>query len=221
VLADPWIVSVPPQPAGRKWSADARLRLRNPAGRAIEVRLRGSPAERGVEVAVTPARLRLQERATATVSLRLRAPRGLPAGVVEGRVAARAPGAPEVTIPFAVPVGPPPPAHLGGLRLAEERGRVTGVEFAAGGVARAGDRLAAEPIGTLVLRLVDARSGDTVRQLTPADGAPDLLPGVYAYELTPESLAELKGRRLRFVASARATVGRSRVVRRSPEFTAR
>jgi SAM-dependent methyltransferase len=87
--------------------------------------------------------------------------------------------------------------------------------------ARRGDLLSAVPVGTLTLRLVDADSGQGVRELTPPGGAQDLLPGEYAYTLTSESLGELEGRRLRFVATARASVGGARTTKRSPEFTAR
>jgi hypothetical protein len=94
------------------------------------------------------------------------------------------------------------------------------VRFTAGAVARPGGMLAVDPVGVLRLELVGA-DGRLVRELTPPGGAPDVLPGEYAYTLTKATRDALEPGRYRFVARATATAGGRAARAESPSFTVR
>jgi hypothetical protein len=64
-------------------------------------------------------------------------------------------------------------------------------------------------------------TGKTVRELTPAGGATDLLPAEYAYTLTSSARNGLAKGSYRFVARARGPAGGPELVRKSPSFTVR
>jgi hypothetical protein len=78
--------------------------------------------------------------------------------------------------------------------------------------------LAVEPVGVLRLELV-AESGRSVRELTPPGGAPDVLPGEYAYTLTKATRDALSPGKYRFVARATAVAGGREARAESPSFT--
>jgi hypothetical protein len=218
VIADPAIVSLSPQRPGHAWTTARELSFTSPGDRQVDLRLRATTSSRSVE-AVVPASVRVPPRETGmTIQLQVRS-RGSPAGFVTGRVTAEA-AAGTVTVPFAVAVGEPPPAALGGLRLTEEEDGARGVRFAAGTVGKRDRALAVEPLGELVLRLV-REDGGTARELTPPGGATDLLPGEYAYTLTDETLDELPDGTYRFEARARGPAGGAPVERRSASFEVR
>ena len=133
----------------------------------------------------------------------------------KGAIVVRGPGS-RLAIPVSVPVQTPPRPVLGKPTLVRRGGRVEGVAFAAGSVRRAGGAIAVEPIRALTLVLLDGR-GQTVRELTPLGGAPDVLPGEYSYTLPSETSRALHGRGYRFRVSATGTAGGSATVE-SPAF---
>ncbi len=174
----------------------------------------------GLRAKISPASVLVPARGRADVALEVAAAgTRRPAGYEAGLVSATATDV-RLSIPVGVALGAPPPARLGPLRLESEGGRPNGVRFTAGAVARPGDALAVEPIGRLTLQLVNA-AGRPVRELTPPGGAPDLLPGEYAYTLTRATRDQLDPGRYRFVARARATAGGSEARVGSPSFTVR
>jgi hypothetical protein len=162
---------------------------------------------------VAPATITLQpgmrQRVTLTVTGSARA------GFASGRITARA-GAATTQATIGLPIGPPPPATLGALTLVGN----TGVRFTAGAVEGRGATTAVQPIGNLRLELQDP-AGRTARVLTPVGGAPDLLPGEYAYTLTKAARAGLKKGAYSFEATATAPAGGPPVTRNSPSFTIR
>jgi hypothetical protein len=115
-----------------------------------------------------------------------------------------------------LPVGPPPPANLGALSLVGSGG----VRFTAGALTERGGLRSVEPLGLLRLELTDTK-GRVVRELTPLGGAPDLLPGEYAYTLTSEARKALGKGTYTFTARARGPAGGPELARKSPTFTIR
>jgi hypothetical protein len=217
-LAEPAVVSLPRQPAGRAWTASERLTLTNPGSQAVDLRIRATTSSRTIR-ALVPASVRVPPGGTGvTIPLELRSS-GSAAGFVTGRLTAESPAG-SLSVPFAIPVGDPPPARLGELRLTEEEDGSRGVRFSAGSVSEPDGRLAVDPLGELVLELV-REGGGTVRELTPPGGATDLLPGEYAYTLTDETLNELPAGSYRFEARARGPAGGAPVERRSASFEVR
>jgi hypothetical protein len=133
-----------------------------------------------------------------------------------GRITATKAGAPPMHATIGLPVGPPPPAKLGALSLAG----TGGVRFTAGALTDRGGLRSVEPLGLLRLELTDG-SGKVVRELTPLGGAPDLLPGEYAYTLTTEARKALAKGTYSFTARARGPAGGPELERKSPTFTVR
>ena len=216
VLAAPHTLSLPRQPAGRRFVARALLRLENPTRRPQDVRLAGELPD-GAQVTAVPPRVRLPPGGARRVRIRVASAAPLSAGFREGELELSA-GDSTVRVPLGLPVGPPPPAPLGPLELVREEGRVRGVRFSAGRVRRSGDARAVLPLGRLTLRLVRV-DREVVRELTPPGGAADLLPGEYAYTLTGATLRELPAGTYRFVARARGPgSGAARSLARSPRF---
>lgn len=179
----------------------AALRLTNVSGRRLSLTLR-TPL-RG------PRRLTLPPRATRSV--RLTAPRAAPprAGAIEIRGAG-----PPLRVRFALTPRRTPRPHVGAPRLVERDGRPRGVRFVVGRVVESKRGRAVEPLGSLVLTL----TGPEERELTPAGGARNLLPGEYAYSLSQDVLGGLPAGSYRFVVRARGPAGGAQVTRRSPSF---
>lgn len=189
-----------------------RLTLRNLDRRAVTATLSGDID--GARVSIAPERVRIFAGGARRVTVRVRARAGVRPGFRTGALLARA-GDTRIRVPVGVPLGPPPPAPLGPLRLVFEQGRVRGVRFTAGSVTRDGLARAVLPLGTLTLRLV----GDgSERELTPPGGATDLLPGEYAYTLTGETLRELPAGTYRFVARGRGPGRAASALERSEKF---
>ena len=193
--------------AARKTVANAGVA---PAHVTLSARLRGA------DVNLFPARLTLgpHQRRQVTVTFSA-AGRGNSVGFVSGRIMAAGTGPPVETV-VGLPIGPPPAARLGPLELVGG----TGVRFTAGAVGERDGVRAVEPLGRLELQLIDA-SGKVVRELTPRGGASDLLPGEYAYTLTPSARSSLSKGRYSFLARGRGPAGGPDVVRKSPSFTPR
>ena len=198
-------------------TAAGRLRLANGGPRPLSLVLDAMLDTTGARVSLAPARLRLAAGTSATVRVETSAaaPGGEP--LVTGRVRVRG-GGPELNVPLAIARRGGPPPALGPLRLVERRGRVRGVRFPAGRVTRAAAGVAVEPLGALRLELLDA-SGGVARELTPAGGALDVLPGEYSYTLTATILSQLERGSYRFRASASGTEGGGPALRRSAEFS--
>jgi hypothetical protein len=112
-------------------------------------------------------------------------------------------------------------ADVGPLRLTRAGDRVTGVRFTLGAFER-GDPPAGGPgvlnlVERLELVLVDRRNR-RVRRLTPRGGAPDLLPGEYAYTLPRAALRSLRPEPHRFQARAWSPLFEDPTVVRSAPF---
>jgi hypothetical protein len=218
LAAQPRTVAFAARPASAGWRATREIVLRNLGTRSVTARLdAGAPA--GVAGRVTPARLTLARGEQRTVRLSLRSrpgtrPRpGLAGGVLTARGA-------QLRLPWLVPLGRPDPPPLGRIALTRREGRVTGARFSVGAFdrgdpGRTGARLAAAE--RLTLELVDT-SGRRVATLTPRGGAPELLPGVYAYTLPAATLRRLPDGRFRFRARAVGPRGGPAATVLSPPF---
>jgi hypothetical protein len=217
-LVEPATLDLPRRPARTAFTITRQLTVANLGSGTATVSL--SARIPGLRAAVTPATLPLGPGARQRITLRVSAAAGgRPPGYASGRVTATGAGAPVAAV-VGLPVGPPPPVRLGPLALVAANGRIDGVRFTAGALAtRAGVR-SVEPLGSLRLELVNA-SGRVVRELTPVGGAPDLLPGEYAYTLTTSVRKTLPGGVYSFVAHARATAGGGELQRKSPSFRVR
>jgi hypothetical protein len=216
-LIEPAALALPRSAAGAKFVLGRPLTVSNPGSAQLNLKL--SARLPGLRATVTPATLTLAAGERKRVTLEVAAKAPVRAGFVSGRVTVTGAGAP-VSALVGLPIGPPPPARLGPLSLASSRGRTDGVRFTAGAVTmRAGGR-SVEPLGNLRLELVSA-SGKVLRELTPPGGAPDLLPGEYAYTLTGVTRKGLAKGGYRFVARARGPAGGPEIVRKSPSFTVR
>ena len=108
----------------------------------------------------------------------------------------------------------PPLPRIGALDIVRRKGKADGVRFVAGAIKRSDKGQSVFPVSNLVLVL----DGPSKRELTPPGGARDLLPGEYAYTLTPEIKSELAPGKYRFVLRARRAAGGGAVVRRSRPF---
>jgi len=214
ILIEPAALALPRQSAAAPFAASHRVMVANAGAAPAHVTL--SARLRGADVNLFPARLTLgpHQRRQVTVTFSA-AGRGNSVGFVSGRIMAAGTGPPVETV-VGLPIGPPPAARLGPLELV---GR-TGVRFTAGAVGERDGVRAVEPLGRLELQLIDA-SGKVVRELTPRGGASDLLPGEYAYTLTPSARSSLSKGRYSFLARGRGPAGGPAVVRKSPSFTPR
>jgi hypothetical protein len=216
-LIEPSSLALPRQAAGAKFVLSRPLTVSNPGSTKVTVRLSARLA--GLRATITPASLTLAAGERTRVTLEVAAETAIRAGYVNGRVSATGAGT-AVSALVGLPIGPPPPARLGSLSLASSRGRTDGVRFTAGAVTVSGGGRSVEPLGNLRLQLVSA-SGRVVRELTPAGGAPDLLPGEYAYTLTGATRKGLAKGGYRFVARALGPAGGPAIVRKSPTFAVR
>jgi hypothetical protein len=218
VLIEPATATLPRQPAGAGFTLSRPLTVRNTGTTTANVTL-GARLP-GLSATVAPARLTLAAGAVQKVDLQVTtAGSGRPAGYVSGRVTATGAGAPSAAV-LGLPIGPPPPARLGTPALEASKRRTDGVRFTAGAVTVTNGVRSVEPLGNLRLQLVNAR-GRVVRELTPPGGAPDLLPGEYAYTLTASARRGLAKGSYSFVARGRGPAGGAEVVRKSPSFTVR
>ena len=95
---------------------------------------------------------------------------------------------------------------------------MTGARFAVGSVHRTPAGIAVQAVQALTLSLIDPR-GRSVRELTPAGGAPDVLPGEYSYTLPPGTARSLHGD-YRFRVRVLGTAGGA-LTAESPRFTMR
>ena len=196
IVAEPWSLVLRP-------GTTARVRITNLTGAVVAVPLR---TDVQAKLGFSPAALRLKAHDSAL--LRIRVPAGAPQK--QGRIVAG-----PVAIPFAITHGDSPAPALGPLRVVRAKRRANGVRFTAGSIERGDDGADVVPVGNLVLTV----QGKTRRELTPPGGARDLLPGEYAYTLTPDVLRSLPRGRYRFVVRARGTAGGTTVVRQSPTFS--
>jgi hypothetical protein len=215
VAALPRVIALRSQPTTAT-TVSRGVTFANRGARPLRLSLRFAGA--GMRGRISPAAVTVPAGGRRAVTLRISRPRHAPA-FLTGALTATG-GGTHLTVPVGVPVGPPPPARLGQLRLVMESGRAAGVRFTAGAVARPGGMLAVEPVGVLRLELV-AEGGRTVRELTPPGGAPDVLPGEYAYTLTKATRDSLAPGRYRFVARAMAVAGGREARAESPSFTVR
>jgi hypothetical protein len=218
VLIEPASIALPRQPAGTTFSATKTFVLHSTAEESQHITL--SAGIPGLEATLAPDTVDLEPNGRQKVTLTVTSTgKGWAPGWVSGRLTAQGPS-PAVSAPVGLPIGPPPPARLGPLALVSSGGRTDGVRFTAGAVTeRAGVR-SVEPLGNLRLELVN-ESGKVVRELTPRGGAPDLLPGEYAYTLTKGARSALGKGRFGFVARGRGPAGGGEVVRKSPTFRLR
>jgi hypothetical protein len=189
-----------------------RFVIKNPSGRPAQVSVKASLP--GRSATVTPSTLKLAPRTRKALTLAIRLDGPAKAGFVTGRITATRAGASPVRAVIGLAVGPPPPAKLGPLTLVGK----AGVRFTAGALNERGGLRSVEPLGRLRLELTDA-SGKVVRELTPPGGAPDLLPGEYAYTLTKAARKALKKGTYTFTARARGPAGGPETKQVSPSFT--
>jgi hypothetical protein len=218
VLIEPAPVGLPRQPAGTAFTVSKRLVVHNTYTATEQMTLTASVP--GLQATVTPATVSLAPNGRQAVTLTVSAAgMGHAPGWVSGRLTARGSGV-AVSSPIGLPVGAPPPARLARLVLVSSHGRTDGVRFTAGSLTERGGVRSVEPLGNLRLQLVDAQ-GKVARELTPPGGAPDLLPGEYAYTLTKGALQGLGKGSYSFVARGRGPAGGPELARKSPSFTVR
>jgi hypothetical protein len=217
-LVEPSTLALPRQRDHAAFTVKRMLTVRNPGTAKVKLKLTATVA--GLKATVAPARLALRAGGEARVALAVAATgTGRPAGYATGRITLTGAGAP-VSGVLGLPIGPPPPARLGPLSLTPSAAQARGVRFTAGAVTARGGIRAVEPLGSMRLQLVNS-AGKTVRELTPAGGATDLLPAEYAYTLTSSARNGLAKGSYRFVARARGPAGGPELVRKSPSFTVR
>jgi hypothetical protein len=210
-LAEPRMVGFPPPPGG-----SATVTLANPGTKPVDLRLSAGLAVRGLRAVPARTSVRIAPGGRERVELRLEGTTASRSGFATGRLVARGGGG-QITVPLLVPLGTPPPPKLGRLVTTEREGEVTGVRFSLGAVERAGAGTAVEPLGSLRLAIVDQR-GAVARELTPPGGAPDLLPGEYAYTLPGDT--DLDPGEYRFRVTARGPTGGTATAQSNP-FTLR
>jgi hypothetical protein len=207
------------QPAGG-FTTKLPLALVNDGDEPMRVRLE-APADPGVKASASPASVEVDPGGGQEVELTVTAG-GMPEGSFAlGRLVARDQRNRAVlSVPWRVPAGEPGAVPLGDLRLSKEGARVTGVRFALGAFDR-GDPLAGgtsiAAAESLQLELIDAQ-GRVKRRLTPAGGAPELLPAEYAYTMPPSTLRGLTSGEYAFRAVARGPRQPRDTERRSPRF---
>jgi hypothetical protein len=188
------LVAEPPQLVLRPGET-ATVRLRELAPRVFTIKV------------PRPLKVRGQTPSKGGQTLRVAAPPDAKAG--SGRIEAG-----PIAIPFQIVAGDPPAPPLGPLHVITRDGSPDGVRFTAGSLTRGSQGTSVIPVGNLVLTL----TGPGRRELTPPGGARDLLPGEYAYTLTPEIKSALPAGRYRFAVRARGSAGGAAVVRRSSAF---
>ena len=217
VRIEPATFALPRQPAGAKFAFSRPLTVVNAGTGSVTLRLAAQLP--GLRATVSPGTVTLAAGKRREVTLEVSAAAPRRPGWVSGRVTATGGGAP-ISAVAGLQIGPPPPARLSALRLSGPRGRTDGVRFTAGAVTYRGGARSVEPLGNLRLQLVDG-AGKVVRELTPPGGARDLLPGEYAYTLTPATRNQLGKGSYGFVARGLGPAGGSEVVMKSPSFSVR
>jgi hypothetical protein len=221
VTASPYVLSLPQQPARARWSVTRTFRLTSRRPRVADnVHATAELDAKGLRATVRPEQVALSPRGIDPVPLEVTvsSPGPQPPGYVTGRIRIRGSGL-DMVVPFGVAVGAPPPPRLGELQLVSQGGRVVGVRFTAGAVDPGHDGIAVEPLASLELELEPvARNASERRVLTPPGGAPDLLPGEYAYTLPGGIRRGLAPGQYRFTARARAAAGGPPLTRQSPPF---
>ena len=211
LVAEPGLVALPRREAGEAFSARATVTVRNTG--TEEAVLKPTAELPGTRVKLDPERLEVPAGGTRELEVTVTATgEGRPPGYLTGRLRAGS-----ATAILALPVGPPPPAPLDGLKVTERDGKATGVRFTAGAVRRSDGGLEVQPLGDLTLEILDEK-GSVVRGLTPQGGAQNLLPGEYAYTLTKEAREAIADGTHRFRATAHGPAGGPEVVRTSAEF---
>ncbi|MEA2483459.1 MAG: hypothetical protein QOC55_1406, partial [Thermoleophilaceae bacterium] len=189
-----------------------RFVVKNPTARPAHVTVKGSLPGRTAKV--TPSTLDLRPHAQEALTFTISLDDPARAGFVTGSITATRAGASPVRAVVGLPVGPPPPAKLGPLALVGN----DGVRFTAGALTERDGVRSVEPIGVLRLELSNA-NGKVVRELTPPGGAPDLLPGEYAYTLTKAARKALHKGTYSFTARAKGPAGGPETEQKSPTFT--
>jgi hypothetical protein len=189
-----------------------RFVIKNPSGQPAKVTVKGSLPGRTAKV--TPSTLELRPHARKALTFTINLGDAAKPGFVTGTITATRAGASPVRAVVGLPVGPAPPAKLGPLTLVGK----TGVRFTAGALTDRNGLRTVEPLGVLRLELTNEK-GKVVRELTPPGGAPDLLPGEYAYTLTKAARKALKKGAYTFTARAKGPAGGPETERKSPSFT--
>jgi hypothetical protein len=211
VVAAPALIAFPRQQALADFTAGATVTVRNLSDRDQSITPSATLA--GTKVTLSPATLQIPAKGSADLSISAQAtgtdrpPRYLTGALKLGASTAL----------LGLPVGPPPPVTLSELSVVQAGGKVSGVRFTAGALARHGDAVEVQPLGDLTLEIIDSH-GSVARELTPPGGARDLLPGEYAYTLTKQAKAKLGKGPYRFIATAHGSVEAPPTVRTSPEF---
>jgi subtilisin family serine protease len=185
VYAEPAVLSF--GTAGGSSEIERSLRIRNVSTRSVVVTVgQATLAPKGVEVTIDPASVRLRPGGSALVAI-LADTRDLSseAGIATGEIVLRAPGAPEVHVPWAVAV-PPAADLLSRLSVKQPRSRVSDespaiLTLVAGAVSAAADPQV-RAVGELEIELWRGpqRLGVLARRR-------ELLPGRYTFALTGRS----------------------------------
>ncbi|MEA2409453.1 MAG: hypothetical protein QOC77_14 [Thermoleophilaceae bacterium] len=212
--------SIPAAPAApapgqiySKLTIGQQFTVKNPSDQPAQVALK--VALRGPTATVTPASVTVAPHTKQHVTLTITVNSPKP-GFGTGRITATKAGAAPVRATIGLLVGTPPRPKLGPLTLVG----AGGVRFTAGALTEMSGLRTVEPLGLLRLELTDAQN-HLVRELTPIGGAPDLLPGEYAYTLTKTARSALKKGMYSFTARAKGPAGGPELVRKSPSFTVR
>jgi hypothetical protein len=217
LLVEPATLGLPRVPkAPAKVQISRSFTVKNPGDQPANITAKASLGQ-GLTAAITPGSATIQPHARQRLTLTITGSSPKPS-FVSGRITATATGAETAPVQatLGLPVGPPPPAKLGPLSLSGD----TGVQFTAGALTESEGIRTVEPLGVLRLELVNDK-GRTVRELTPVGGAPDLLPGEYAYTLTNAARKSLRKGTYTFTARAQGPAGGPEAEQKSPSFTIR
>lgn len=223
VLSRPSSISLGLLPAGTAWQRRIELTVKNPSGGdlALTVQAQAMGGVPGASAVVDPSTVAIPAHGQATLGVVFAGTRAAGPGAVQGFIQLRE-GRRLTRVPYAGYVGRPVKGLIGLPRIERGGGRVHGTRFVVGRFARAelGALATIEPVERLELELV-WRNGKRMRVLTPPGGAPELLPGEYAYTLDKSTLNQLPKGGYRFRASAVSPDGKSRQVESSDVFELR
>lgn len=217
VLIEPATIALPREPSRAPFSTGRPVAVHNLGTAPATVTL--STRMPGVSASIAPTSLTVPAGSSAKVTLTVASTAGRPPGFLSGRITATGAATP-VSAVLGMPIGAPPAPLLGPLSLLSPNGRTDGVRFTVGAVTLRNGTRSVEPLGNLRLELRTA-AGTVVKELTPAGGAPDLLPGEYAYTLTKSARSGLAKGSYRFVARGSGPAGGAELERTSPSFTVR
>jgi hypothetical protein len=214
VLVEPAALGLPRVPAApAKVLLSRPFTVSNPGDQPANVALKAELT--GLTATVTPASVTIPAKGRQSITLTVTGNSPKPT-FATGRITATKTGARPVQAVVGLPIGPPPPAKLGRLSLVG----TNGVSFTAGALSERNGLRSVEPLGLLRLELTDTQ-GKVVRELTPHGGAPNLLPGEYAYTLTKAARKALKKGTYSFTARAKGPAGGPELEQKSPTFTVR